>query len=337
VGAFARHLEIGHPLNLVDPTACVAAGPNNCNPFNQLTTAPFSTQDYLYPGNIYGTIDQISNIGNSHYDSLQAGLKKRVSRGLQFTANYTWSHSFDNGSGFENTSFGGGGFGGLSATRAFNPYVRSANYGPSIFDARNRLVIGYVYELPHPHTTNALLSRISKGWAISGITTFQSGFPMDVVDSSAWSLHDYPGNSDFAAMDVPNLVSNIQYLNPRTTNSSTGTPLWFNASSFVGYCPTNNNAPGCVPEGAFGNAPRNVLHGPGINNWDFQLFKDTNFTESTKLELRIEFYNVFNHEQFWAGGIVNNIQAPNFGQVIADSPSTGQGPRLIQLAAKFYF
>jgi len=114
-------------------------------------------------------------------------------------------------------------------------------------------------------------------------------------------------------------------------------PMWFSASSFVGYCPANNNAPGCVPAGTFGNAPRNVLHGPGINNWDFQLFKDTNFTESTKLELRIEFYNIFNHEQFWAGGIVNNVQAPNFGQVIADNPSTGQGPRLIQLAAKFYF
>jgi hypothetical protein len=337
VGAFARHLEIGHPLNLVNPAACVAAGPNTCNPFNQLTTAPFSTQDYLYPGNIYGTIDQISTIGNSHYSSLQAGLKKRLSRGLQFTANYTWSHSFDNGSGFENTSFGGGGFGGLSPVRAYNPYVSYLNSGPSIFDARNRLVIGYVYELPHPHTDNALLSRITRGWAISGITTFQSGFPMDVIDSSAWSLRDYPGNSDFAGMDIPNLVSGIQYLNPRQTNASTGTPQWFSTSSFVGYCPTNNNAAGCVPAGTFGNTPRNVLRGPGINNWDFQLFKDTNFTESTKLELRIEFYNVFNHEQFWAGGIVNNVQAPNFGQVIADSPSTGQGPRLIQLAAKLYF
>ena len=337
VGSFARHLEIGHPLNLINPAACVAAGPNVCTPGSQLTTAPFSTQDYLYPGNIYGTIDQISTMGNSHYDSLQAGLKKKLSKGLQFTANYTWSHSFDNGSGFENTSFGGGGFGGLSATRAYNPYLPASNYGSSIYDARNRLVIGYVYELPHPRTDNGLLNRATKGWTISGITTFQSGFPMDVIDSSAWSLHNYPGNSDFAGMDVPNLVAPVQYLNPRKTNASTGTAEWFSATPFVGYCPTNNNAPGCVPAGTFGNASRNLLHGPGINNWDFQLFKDTNITESTRLELRIEFYNVFNHENFWAGGIVNNVQAPNFGQAIADNPSTGQGPRLIQLAAKFYF
>jgi hypothetical protein len=337
VGSFARHLEIGHPLNLINPAACVAAGPSVCGPGNQLTTAPFSTLDYLYPGNVYGTIDQISTMGNSHYDSLQAGLKRKLSRGLQFTANYTWSHSFDNGSGFENTSFGGGGFGGLSATRAYNPYLPATNFGPSIFDARNRLVIGYVYELPHPQTSNGLLSRATKGWAISGITTFQSGFPMDVIDSSAWSLHNYPGNSDFAGMDVPNLVGPIQYLNPRKTNASTGVAQWFSASPFVGYCPTNGNAPGCVPAGSFGNAPRNVLHGPGINNWDFQLFKDTNFTEAMRLQLRIEFYNLFNHENFWAGGIVNNVQAPNFGQAIADNPSTGQGPRLIQIAAKFYF
>ena len=335
VGSVARHLEIGHPLNLVTNVApCIAAGPNNCGPGNQLTAFP---GDFLYPGNVYGTIDQISNIGNSHYHSLQAGLKQKLSHGLQFTANYTWSHSFDNGSGFENTSFGGGGFGGLSATRSFNPYVPSSNYGASIFDARNRIVIGYVYELPHPHTGNGLLARATKGWAISGITTFQSGFPMDVIDSSDWSLRDYPGNSDFAGIDVPNVVGPINYLNPRTTNASSGVPLWFSASSFVGYCPTNGNAAGCVPEGTFGNAPRNVLRGPGINNWDFQLFKDTNISETTRLELRIEFYNVFNHENFWAGGIVNNLQAPNFGQVIADNPSTGQGPRLIQLATKFYF
>ena len=322
VGALGRHLEIGHPLNLVTNVApCLAD--SACSASNQEFTHP---GDFLYPGNIYGTIDQISNMGNSHYDSLQAGLKRKMSHGLQLTANYTWSHSFDNGSGFENTSFGGGGFGGLSSTRAYNPYLTYLNYGPSIFDARQRLVLGYVYELPHPHTTNGLVDRALKGWTISGITTFQSGFPMDVVDTSDPSLRCQPGFSDFACMDVPNLVAPVQYLNPRATNASTGVSQWFSASSFAS-----------APAGTFGLAPRNLLKGPGINNWDFQLFKDTQITEGTKLELRIEFYNVFNHENFWQGGIVNNIASPLFGQNTADNPSTGQGPRLIQLATKFYF
>jgi len=343
VGSVAHHLEVGHPLNLINPAACVA-NPTTCNASNQEFTAPFDTEDYLFPASTYGTIDQISNIGNSHYNSLQAGLKKKLSHGVSFTANYTWSHSFDNGSGFENTSFGGGGFGGLSLVRAYNPYVPSLNSGSSIFDARNRLVVGYTYELPHPHTSNGLLDRALKGWTISGITTFQSGFPMDVIDSSTESLHDYPGASDFATfMEGPNLVGPIKYVNPRATRTSGGgtstVASWFAPSAFVGYCGTPGGAAGagCVPVGTFGDAPRNVLHGPGINNWDFQLYKDTNFTETTRMELRIEFYNVMNHENFWPGGIVNDAQNPLFGQMISDSPSTGQGPRLIQLAAKFYF
>jgi carboxypeptidase family protein len=323
VGALGRHLELGHPLNLVNTVAPCLANPS-CNVNNQLFTEP---GDFLYPGNLYGTIDQISNMGTSHYNSLQAGLKKKLSRGLQFTANYTWSHSFDNGSGFENSSFGGGGFGGLSSVRAYNPYLPKSNYGPSIYDARNRLVVGYVYELPHPHSGNGLLTRATKGWTISGITTFQSGFPMDVIDVSDPSLHCYgPSNSDFACMDVPNLVAPVQYLNPRTTNASTGVAQWFSAASFASAAP-----------GTFGDAPRNLLRGPGINNWDFQLFKDTNISETTRLELRIEFYNVFNHENFWQGGISTVLQSPTFGQATADNPTTGQGPRLIQLAAKFYF
>jgi hypothetical protein len=312
VGSVAHHLEVGHPLNLVNPANCLADP--TCTPVNQLFTHP---EDYLYPGNVYGSIDQISTMGNSNYNSLQVGLKKSLSHGLQFTANYTWAHALDNGSGFENTSFGGGGFGALASSRAYNPYVPSLNYGNSAYDAPQRLVIGYTYQIPGFHSDSALVSRATKGWIISGITTFQSGFPMDVVDSLGASLHCYPQNSDFACMDVPNVVAPIQYLNPKLTGNQ-----YFSASSF---------AP--APAGTFGDAPRNLLHGPGINNFDFQLSKDTAITESTRLETRIEFYNIFNHTQFTAAGMVTDInQGTNFGREFEDV-----GPRLIQLAAKFYF
>jgi len=314
VGAVAHHLSVGHPRNLVTDVAPCAAIYPTCNAGDQLTMFP---GDFKYPGNVYGTIDTISSIGNSNYNSLQVGLKKSLSHGLQFSANYTWSHSLDNGSGFENTSFGGGGFGGLSGVRAFNPYCTHCNYGSSIFDARQRLVIGYFYQIPSPHTGSAVLTRATKGWTIAGITTFQKGFPMDVVDSSDPSLRCYPGASDFACMDVPNIVGPIQYSNPHNAAHQ-----YFAQSSFAS-----------APVGTFGNAPRNPLIGPGLNNWDFQLFKDTNITESTRLELRIEFYNVFNHTQFDPAGIVTDINAgPAFGQVFA-----AHHPREIQLAAKFYF
>ncbi len=317
VGAVAHHLSIGHPQNLVTNLAPCLANLNNtslpCGPNSQEFNYP---GDYLYPGNVYGTIDTISSIGNSNYNSLQAGLKKKLSHGLQFTANYTWSHSLDNGSGFENSSFGGGGFGGLSAVRAYNPYCgKACNYGNSIFDARQRLVLGYFYEIPGTHS--GLLSRATKGWTIAGITTFQKGFPMDVVDTSDPSLRCYPGNSDFVCMDAPNVVSPITYSNIHNPGNQV-----FSASSFAH-----------AAIGTFGDAPRNLLTGPGLNNWDFQLYKDTNITESTRVELRIEFYNVFNHTQFDPGGIVTDInQGANFGREFAARP-----PREIQLAAKFYF
>jgi hypothetical protein len=302
VGAVAHHLSVGHPRNLVTNITPCLTDPSGCNAFNQLSLHP---EDFKYPGNVYGTIDTISSIGNSNYNSLQVGLKRNLSHGLQFTANYTWSHSLDNGSGFENTSFGGGGFGALSAVRAFNPYCTHCNYGSSIFDARQRLVIGYFYQIPSPHTGSALLTRVTKGWTIAGITTFQKGFPMDVVDSS-----------DFACMDVPNLVGPIQYSNPHHGGQ------YFSASSFAS-----------APLGAFGNAPRNLLRGPGLNNFDFELFKDTKVTESTRLELRIEFYNLFNHTTFDTAGIVTDVNAGGaFGQAFST-----RDPRQIQLAAKFYF
>jgi len=163
---------------------------------------------------------------------------------------------------------------------------------------------------------------------------------MEVVDSSDWSLRDYPNNSDFASMDVPNMVGPVQYLNPRmkiVLNGTGSAVQWLSPNAFVGACPTNNNAAGCVPKG-----PSEMPRGMCCTDLEStigtsKLSKDTNFTESTRMELRIEFYNVMNHENFWPGGISDNIQAPNFGQMTSDSPSTGQGPRLIQLAAKFYF
>jgi len=232
------------------------------------------------------------------------------------------SRIFITGQPNQTASFGGVGFGGLSAVRAFDPYCgKSCNYGSSIFDARQRLVIGYFYQIPGLHTDSPLLSRATKGWTIAGITTFQSGFPMDVVDTSDPSLRCYPGYSDFVCFDVPNVVGPITYTNPRTSASNPDNQV-FSPSSFAH-----------ATLGTFGDAHRNLLLGPGINNWDFQLAKDTNITESTRMELRIEFYNLFNHTQFDPGGIVTDINAgSNFGREFA-----ARAPRYIQLAAKFYF
>jgi len=133
----------------------------------------------------------------------------------------------------------------------------------------------------------------------------------------------------YGCPDRPNVVAPPVILNPRT--GTAGTPpnvvgnVYFSPASFVAQSP-----------GMLGNSGRNFFHGPGINNFDFALFKDTRVTESKMLELRFEFFNLFNHTQFnpveQVNGVIGDANAPNFGAVLGALSS-----RVIQLGAKFSF
>jgi hypothetical protein len=324
VGSVAHHLLMAIELNPgINPAGCAAVPACAGNPGLQPINFP---GNYAYPGNIIASVGDVATVGNSNYNSFQATLQRRLSHGLDFLASYAWSHSMDDGSGFENSAFGGfggvGGFGQLRSTDPFNQRLR--DYGPSIYDARHRLVISYVYQIPsarHFKSLQWLPTRLTDGWQMSGITTFQSGFPLDVVDSALPSLtassFQFYCFFGVACWDVPNVVGPINYKNPRTNSTN----LWFDPSAF-----------GPPALGTQGNAGRNLLRGPGINNFDVALMKDTRITESTKIELRFEFFNIFNHTQFNPSGITTDINSPTFGQELA-----ARDPRIIQLAAKFYF
>jgi hypothetical protein len=273
-------------------------------------------------------------VGNSKYNSAPVSIEKRMSHGLWFQASYTWQHSMDDGSGFENSGFGGGGFGGYGSLRGTNPIDRHRyNYGSSIFDATQRFVISYRYDLPsirHFKAMEWMPSRLTEGWSINGITTLQTGFPIDVIDSSFRSLR-YNAWSFYQPGDIPDYIGGNAYYDPRTSSvsntvySTTPRPAnnwyWFNPNSFRREA-----------YGTFGNAGRNLMRGPGFNNFDFGLYKDTKITESTRIELRFEFFNLFNHTQFRQSGLSSNINSTNFGRIQA-----AWDPRLIQFGAKFFF
>ncbi|MGH9404917.1 MAG: carboxypeptidase regulatory-like domain-containing protein [Terriglobia bacterium] len=323
VGSAGHRLLMAYELNPgINPAGCAAT--KECAAFPGYQPVLFPG-NYAYPGNIFASIGNVATVGNSNYNSFQASLERHFSHGMQFLAAYTWSHAMDDGSGFENSGFGGSGAGGFGQLRSINPFNReAADYGPSIYDATNRLVVNYVYELPSVRRFNSfawLPSRLTDGWQISGITTFQSGFPLDVVDSSFPSLtssyytyYTYGGGS---AWDVPNVAGPAQYLNPRTNPTN----LWFSPSGF--------SAPAIGTEG---NAGRDLLRGPGRNNFDFALEKETQITESKRIELRFEFFNLFNHTQFDPGGITTDFNSAAFG-----TETAAFDPRVIQLGAKFYF
>ena len=313
VGSVSRRLSYGMPQNIV-----TALGPGG-------------TTINKYDLSVYGPIDTIFSGGNGSYNALQASVNKRLSHGLQFLVSYTYSHSIDDTSGFENSSFGGyggetGGFGG--SIRTSNPYCfPGCDFGSSIYDARHRLVISYVYQIPGMQGSWAL-SRLTRGWTISGITTFQTGFPLDIADVSTPS-GGCDAAADFTCWDGPNQVAPVHYLNPRTTG------MWFDPSAFAPVscspsCPAVGVSPSSVV--AYGNAPRNPLRGPGLNNWDFVLYKDTAISERTKFQLRLEAYNVFNHTQFDPNGVHTAFSTGSFGAITA-----AQNPRLAQIAAKFIF
>jgi hypothetical protein len=320
VGELGRREVILQDLNPgLNPAGCLAGiGAEAGCVANRVIQQIVTPQNFKYGPNLWG-IGNNQTTGISNYNALQMTLAKHMSHGLAFNAVYTWSHAMDNGSGFENSGFGGGGFGAFGNARATNPFNQTLyNYGSSEFDATNRFVITYTYQIPSiHHFDNWAAKRIFSGWELSGVTTLQSGFPLDVVDTGFRSLTCSALNWT-VCWDVPNEIAAPQYLNPRTSSNSD----WFNPNTFA-------------PEafGTFGNAGRNPLRGPGIANFDTGLYKDTQITESTRMELRFEFYNVFNHTQFSTSNMSTDINAGSaFGQIVA-----AQSPRLIQLAAKFFF
>jgi Carboxypeptidase regulatory-like domain len=351
VGSQGRHLLLAIELNpLILPPGCT---PGSACVAAIAASFPFQPvafpNDYKYPGNIFASIGNVTTSGTSNYNAFQATVNHNLSHGLQFLVSYTYSHALDLASGFENSGFAGGGFGGFGNTRSTNPFNPHLDYGDSNYDARHRLVISYTYYLPsirHFHAFQWIPSRVTEGWNISGITTFQSGFPLDIVDGAFPSLgasfltfYSTPGQS--GGWDAPNLVGPIQYVNPRTpmvvAPNTTAANYWFDPTpSPVGCAP---GTPPCV-QGAFsaptigtqGNAGRDIIHGPGRNNFDFALMKDTRITERTKVELRFEFYNFFNHTQFDPNGINTNFNSSAFG-----TETAAFAPRTIQLAAKMFF
>lgn len=319
VGHQGRHLEERHDINApgqapgVNP---VCAADPNCATFNLGFTHP---ETFPYNPAIFGGIGEQATDANSNYNSLQVTATKRTTHGLQFQASYTWSHSLDTISSVENV--GGGG--------ALNPFNFHDNYGDSAYDARQRFVISYSYAIPsvrHFTSFQGVPSRLTDGWRFAGDSTFQTGFPISLTDSSQNSLVCWAYTS-YGCPDRPNVVGPVQIYNPRNANLVNATHGGTKPRSNYYFNP-NSFAP--ETRGVLGNAGRNYFHGPGINDFTFGLYKDTRITEKTKLELRFEFFNIFNHTQFTAVG--TDVNSSTFGRATA-----ALEPRIIQLAAKFYF
>jgi len=325
VGALGRHLYRayeGNSITAAGQAACIASASCFANRVFQHFFFPGHS---ALPGDIFASVGTQATDGNSNYNALQVNLTKGMTHGLQLITSYTWSHGIDTGSGLENSGFGARG------TNVLNP---SLNIGDSGNDARQRLVVGYIYQVPSLHHVFGWApEKVFGGWKITGITTFQNGFPINMSDTGLRSA-TCDAFSFYGCPDNPNQVaSSVSTLDPRTSTFNGQKNFWFDPSSFA-RVPLCTYVAGVLQNGSvcgqYGNTGRNSLHGPGINNTDFALLKDTKFGENYVFQMGLEGYNVFNHTQF--NNPSGNAASAAFGRIT--SAASG---RLVQLRAKFNF
>ena len=301
-----RH-NIAQPYAPTNPAVC-QANPANCPAGPRLP----------YP-NFTGFYINSDWHGNSNYNAGNIKLEHRTSS-MAFTTIFTWAKSLDDKSAAAGLAADGGGYQGF-----MNNHDMRRDYGPSNFDVDHRFVTSYVYNLPFGRgkhflsNANKALDMAVGGWELTGITTFQTGFPYSI---DAQDLAGVLDSQNPRADRVPGV--------PMTPANKT-TSAWINTAAF--------SQP---PIGVYGNTGRGILRSPGINNWDLGFFKNFNFTESKTLQLRFESFNTWNHPNYYvpltgpsAGGGCNpdcGISDASFGKLTIAAPG-----RIIQLGAKFIF
>jgi hypothetical protein len=256
---------------------------------------------------VFSSIFAEDTIANSNYNSFQAMVQRNFSRGLQFQVAYTWAKSFDQGSSFEGQ---------------LNPVDPRLSYALSEFDARQRLVVNGYWEFPVPKYEGAKGAFLD-GWSMSGILTLQSGFPIRVT--AGGQDNELNTSFFFETAGQPNQMLPFKTLSPQSNNNS-----YFNANTFSIDQTSINYLTGQQLIGTYGNTPRTVCCGPGIANFDMTLEKSTKIGERVNTLFRVDFFNVFNHTQFY--NPVGDATSAQFGQV-----TTTRDPRLIQFALKVSF
>lgn len=263
----------------------------------------------------FASVGLISNEANSTYHALQVAMSRHFSSGLGFLVSYWFSKSLDDVSSF-NLSGSAPSLVAGENDLAQNPFNLAAEHGPSIFDARQRLAISAMYEIPKWRNAPRAAAFLVNGWQLNGIGSFSSGTPFTVYDSANVSQQgSAPEISGFYS-SRPNLVSD--------PNAGPHTPdQWVSRSAFQRLNPVTQ-------AGQFGNEGRNVVRGPGLSSVDLSLMKNFPVREGMRVQFRFEGFNIANHANFYLPEV--DIASPDFGRILQAG-----SPRLLQLALKLVF
>ena len=275
-----------------------------------------------------------ANSGTSDYNALQLQFKRRLTKGLQALASYTWSHSIDTGSTGSST---------VHSNQPSGP-DNSGDRASSDFDVRHAVSTGLTYSLPTLRQ-DRVLRAATQGWSLQSIVQAHTAPPVSPFDSFFFRT-----DAGFNVQIRPDINPGVpQYLHGSQFPGGKA----FNPAAFVG--PPSDN--GCNPQVTFpcdplrqGNAGRNSLRGFGLFQWDLGVHREFSILDSLKLQFRAEMFNVLNHPNF--GPPVGDIANPNFGvssQMLGQYLGGGAGgaglnslyqtgvPRSIQMALKLTF
>jgi hypothetical protein len=252
-------------------------------PYYQRRLLPDGTTErspYLCCNPLLANITQISGTesnGNQRYDAMQATLTKRMSAGIEFQANYTWSHGRSDAIGY----YGEGGQAASQSAYWQYLYDRKAEWGPTYFDARHMFTFTHVWALPFgkgqkwASNMHPVLNGFLGGWQLGGILTLRTGFPLTITAS------------DNSTTNSRGARARVVGQGGKTLGQVGLGSKWFDTSA---YAPT-------LPR-TLGNAGVGTERGPGFKVYDVSFQKQFPITERVKFELRGEFINLFNTPQF---------------------------------------
>lgn len=249
----------------------------------------------------FQTIESIQATANSGYHSFQMNWNRRFEGGLTVLGSYVFSKAIDLESNDGNS--------GLSSQSA-NPFNWNADRGLASFNVKHRFLTSFIWQLPIFRGSKGLKGALLGGWSVNGILTMQTGSPFSVMAGVDRSMSG-------VGLDRGDAVGTATTYNDRSNGGKIA--QYFNTAAFA------------TPAlGTFGTSGRDILVGPGMQNLDSGLSKAIRMSESRRFEIRWEVFNTLNRPNFQNPNA--SLSSSNFGRIL-----TARDPRIMQLAAKFYF
>jgi hypothetical protein len=261
------------------------------------------------------TVAMLRSVARSSYQAGQASVSRRFGDSIAFNVSYWYSRSYDHLSAMNLSGAAARPLAGENDL-AQNPFDLEAEWGPSLFDARHRVVASASWLVPTWTTAPSVVGAVLRGWQLNVIVAHNSGTPFTVSDSANVALQaNSPPISGFPA-SRPNLIGDPNG-GPHTVDA------WLSRSAFERLNIQTQ-------AGQFGNAGRNIARGPDYTNVDLAVVRDFSLARDTRLQFRAEVFNLTNHVNF--GLPVADLNSPNFGRILSAGP-----PRLMQFAVKVLF